>query len=78
MPLFFCIPLCSTTTHCCIGKQQQGCVASAEAALRAADLPVEDEVGLAAGVMVLYNLLFSMAAAAGELDIQAKEAELRY
>lgn len=49
-----------------------------EAALRAADLPVEDEVGLAAGVMVLYNLLFSMAAAAGELDIQAKEAELRY
>ena len=56
---------------------QQGCVASVEAALRAADLPVEDEVGLAAGVMVLYNLLFSMAAAAGELDIQAKEAELR-
>ena len=49
-----------------------------EAALRAADLPVEDEVGLAAGVMVLYNLLFSMAAAAGELDIQAKEAELRW
>jgi hypothetical protein len=48
-----------------------------EKALRDAKLAVEEEVGLAAGVMVLYNLLFSMAAAAGELDIQAKEAELR-
>ena len=54
------------------------CVKSVEQALRGANLPYEEEVGLAAGVLVLYNLLFSMAAAAGELDIDSKEAELRY
>ena len=62
---------------CHLDHRSKGCVSSVEAALRNADLPYEEEVGLAAGVMVLYNLLFSMAVAAGELDIQAKEAELR-
>lgn len=43
-----------------VREQIKGCVASVEGALRAAGVSYEEEVWLGAGVLVLYNLLFSM------------------
>ena len=63
--------------HCPGAHDSDRCIASVEDALRKASLPYEEEIQIAAGVMVLHNLLFSMAAAAGELDIESKDAELR-
>ena len=49
-----------TSAAAAVRDQIKGCVANVEGALRAAGVSYEEEVWLAAGVLVLYNLLFSM------------------